>query len=466
MNDNAMNVVVDTPVTGPAARIGKQSHISIRSPLRDLRSPHKDNNARPVPPLDLSLSVPTQSIAATSRLSQLSARMDSDYVRGGDAMKERANQMAAKMRAVGGKIEKTKKAEDDRLKPLYHLLERSGEDLQREGELIQMIDQRLDEELRDMRARQGNEIEWLLQNRGEAKARLNSQIATACELLTKEFMDDKAWARRMGNERWDSTINQVAAVIDNLEAERNYRQRGEARIYETVNQKMEASNEPIVEESKHREQLEAMFDGKIEEEALKFQLEMQEDKKQRHENSKHTMKMFRDAMTKLAEHVDNEATERETAECDLQDKLLQSIGQLSNCIYQEGKVRVESETQMTKLLEDMALKLHDELAREKDDRQNTERVLMGLLDESVEAIALRANNETLGVLQQRRDERERSRAVREDAAANSKDYWTQKFQEEKDAAKQRHMMELEEEKREEAEQLKAVQDLETTLEGT
>ena len=291
-----------------------------------------------------------------------------------------------------------------------------------------------------------------------------------------------------------------------------YRQRGEARIYETVNQKMEvrvrlrvihvsilrsgnggpvacarwlpvqsqqqtriadqpvmrcqASNEPIVEESKHREQLEAMFDGKIEEEALKFQLEMQEDKKQRHENSKHTMKMFRDAMTKLAEHVDNEATERETAECDLQDKLLQSIGQLSNCIYQEGKVRVESETQMTKLLEDMALKLHDELAREKDDRQNTERVLMGLLDESVEAIALRANNETLGVLQQRRDERERSRAVREDAAANSKDYWTQKFQEEKDAAKQRHMMELEEEKREEAEQLKAVQDLETTLEGT
>lgn len=230
--------------------------------------------------------------------------------------------------------------------------------------------------------------------------------------------------------------------------------------------KMEASNEPIVEESKHREQLEAMFDGKIEEEALKFQLEMQEDKKQRHENSKHTMKMFRDAMTKLAEHVDNEATERETAECDLQDKLLQSIGQLSNCIYQEGKVRVESETQMTKLLEDMALKLHDELAREKDDRQNTERVLMGLLDESVEAIALRANNETLGVLQQRRDERERSRAVREDAAANSKDYWTQKFQEEKDAAKQRHMMELEEEKREEAEQLKAVQDLETTLEGT
>lgn len=88
------------------------------------------------------------------------------------------------------RIAKTKQADDERMKPLYVLLERSGEvccdadrdneiqagryirmmqDLEKEAQLIQMIDQRLDQELHDMKARQDSEIEWLMKNRGEAK---------------------------------------------------------------------------------------------------------------------------------------------------------------------------------------------------------------------------------------------------------------------------------------------------------
>jgi len=165
---------------------------------------------------------------------------------------------------VENRIAKTKQADDERMKPLYVLLERSGEDLEKEAELIQMIDQRLDQELHDMKARQDSEIEWLMKNRGEAKARLNAQIATACDLLTQEFMDDKDWARRYANQRWDGTINKVAAVIDNLEAERKNRMRGESRTYETVNQKMQTTEAPIQEELKHRENLQTTLDEKIE----------------------------------------------------------------------------------------------------------------------------------------------------------------------------------------------------------
>lgn len=60
-------------------------------------------------------------------------------------------------------------------------------------------------------------------------------------------MDDKEWARRFANQRWDATINKVAAVIDNLEAERKNRMRGETRIYDTVNGKMESSEQPMLE---------------------------------------------------------------------------------------------------------------------------------------------------------------------------------------------------------------------------
>jgi len=97
-------------------------------------------------------------------------------------------------------------------------------------------------------------------------------------------------------------------------------------------------------------------------------------------------------------------------------------------------VSVDSESQMAKLLEEMAAKLHDELRREKDDRQNTERVLMKLLDDSVEAIALRANDETVAKLKKRRDERDAARGQREKETAERTDYWQRKFKEEKEAA--------------------------------
>jgi hypothetical protein len=90
------------------------------------------------------------------------------------------------------------------------------------------------QELKSMKATQSDDIEWLMKNRGEAKARINSQIATACEFLKKEFNDDKQWARTLANRRWDTTINKVASVIDDLEAERKNRMRGETRIFDTV----------------------------------------------------------------------------------------------------------------------------------------------------------------------------------------------------------------------------------------
>ena len=124
-----------------------------------------------------------------------------------------------------------------------------------------------------------------------------------------------------------------------------------------------------------------------------------------------TMSLFREAMAKLAGHIDSERDERETGEHELVDRLLHSISSLDQCIVAEGKVRVEGETQMAKLLEDMCSKLHQEIRREKDDRQQTERVLMKLLDDSVESIALRANDETVAKLKKRREQRDAVRSM-------------------------------------------------------
>jgi len=430
MGNELMATQRGTPgrVSGAAAKIGTPS-INIRKPLTE-----SERNASPynglVPSMNLDLVAPEISINHTSRLKQLTARIDQDYSRAGEAMVERAGVMAEKMKKMEGRIAKTKKAEDDRMKPLYVMIEKAGDEISLQSGIINKIDERLDAELRSMKEEQDVVIEWLMHDRADAKKRLNSQIATACELLKKEFADDKAWSRRVANERWDTTINRVASVIDGLEAERTNRMRSETRLFETVNAKTAETQVPVDNESLARGEIEIHFDERLEEEALKLQLAAQEEKKTRHDNAKVTMSLFREAMAKLAGHIDSERDERETGEHELVDRLLHSISSLDQCIVVEGKVRVEGETQMARLLEDMCSKLHQEIRREKDDRQQTERVLMKLLDDSVESIALRANDETVAKLKKRREQRDAVRSQREETAIGRQQYWREAFEKE------------------------------------
>ena len=85
--------------------------------------------------------------------------------------------------------------------------------------------------------------------------------------------------------------------------------------------------------------------------------------------------------------------------------------------------------------------MHQELGREKDERQGTEKVLMKLLDDSVEQIALRQNQETLAKLQARREKRDVERKAREADASNRKHYWTNKFEAERAANAERMLEE-------------------------
>jgi len=452
--------VAAVPLTGAAAKIGLHTHIDIRSPLREnnhntVQNQSKRDGSCPeisLPKLDLVTVEPEASIATTSRLQQLSARINSDSSRAMESAKDREISMAEKMKQVGGRIADTKKKDDDRLKPIYILLERAGEDIQNEAAMMAQIDVRLDNELLDVKGRCADEMEFLVQNRAEAKARLNTQIATACELLSHEFRADKEWARQRANDRWDNTINKVAAVIDNLEAERKNRMRAENRTMDQTIQKMQATALPVEAEKQLRLELEKVLEEAVEEGTLKLQLEMQEEKRQRNENLKTVKKNFREAMGKLAERVDTEMVEREATGEELSEKLSDSIEQLARCISKEATVREESETQMAKLLEEMCSKIKEQIVQEKTDRQSTEKVLMQLLDESIESIALRTNDANVALLKQRRDEREEKRNQREEEAEQRQNEWAQKFEEEKKAAKERYLEEkrqnvIEEEKR-------------------
>merc|ERR1712166_180922 len=61
----------------------------------------------------------------------------------------------------------------------------------------------------------------------------------------------------------------------------------------------------------------------------------------------------------------------------------------------------------------MHQKMHTEVMHERTERQNTERVLMKLLEESVEAIAIKADEGTLSMLKDMRQEWEKDRLMRQ-----------------------------------------------------
>jgi len=154
-------------------------------------------------------------------------------------------------------------------------------------------------------------------------------------------------------------------------------------------------------------------------------------------------------MGKLEGVIFDERSAREGSEEQLEDKLLVSIQQLDTVIAAEGRARVESEASMAQLLEQMCQKMHDELRREKGDRQATEAVLMKLLDDSVESIALRADEKTMTRLQQRREERVSRRKAEQEESLLRKDEWVIAFEREK--AKLRDAFALEKEAADKAE---------------
>merc|ERR1719478_768223 len=222
--------------------------------------------------------------------------------------------MELKCRAIDEKIMRNKRSEDERLKPLYILIERLGLDIGSERDQLQILDSKLNNDIKDLEARMAVEID----------------------------------------------------------EERKNRLSGENGIYTKMNEKLRDVENALLEERKGRIELDTVFSETLEEKALIVQLEMAQEKKQRQENAKNTMSGFKLAMDRLNDKLQAEQEQREADEEALIKKLLADINEVHNSIKQEGTIRAESETHIIRVLEDMCQKLHAEIQAERKDRQSTE----------------------------------------------------------------------------------------------
>merc|ERR1712036_77052 len=310
-----------------------------------------------------------------ARLNELTSRMQSVHDDFESEKKARSSVMELKCRAIDEKIMRNKRSEDERLKPLYILIERLGLDIGSERDQLQILDSKLNNDIKDLEARMAVEIDDQRKQRKELETKIIKQIDQACVNPREDFAREKERRDESQKRREKKVPDEILRITESLDQERKNRLSGENGIYTKMNERLRDV-----------------------ENALIVQLEMAQEKKQRQENAKNTMSGFKLAMDRLNDKLQAEQEQREADEEALIKKLLADINEVHNSIKQEGTIRAESETHIIRVLEDMCQKLHAEIQAERKDRQSTEQVFMKLLDETCESIALRASSRTLAEL--------------------------------------------------------------------
>merc|ERR1712216_925714 len=106
-----------------------------------------------------------------ARLNELTSRMQSVHDDFESEKRARSSVMELKCRAIDEKIMRNKRSEDERLKPLYILIERLGLDIGSERDQLQILDSKLNNDVKDLEARMAAEIE---EQRKQRKERLRS----------------------------------------------------------------------------------------------------------------------------------------------------------------------------------------------------------------------------------------------------------------------------------------------------
>lgn len=366
-----------------------------------------------VPQLKLMEKSIVSSPAVSSRIAQLTARIDREHNYDVQDQSARNLVLESKCKAVRSRISAAKETQADRLKPMCELLARIGADIAEIVEKIDASDKRLDGELHATQDKYTAENEALAADRAQAKARLNYRIGPACDTLRTEFETSKTSARDHQEKRHKKACEKVLSIVDMLDSEYDNRARADTRTVSTIGKRHAAVDGAVLAERGSRLQTQHDLNEKIDDKAAAFVLEQQQEKKIRQENAKNSMKGFRNAMLKLADTLDNESQLRTAALDDICDKQTVQLEELSRLISKEASVRAASAVSWSSLLEDMHQKLHREIKNERTERQNTERVLMKLLEESVDSIAIRADPVTLQQLRDLRQEREVARAKRD-----------------------------------------------------
>merc|ERR1711988_1803518 len=267
---------------------------------------------------------------AHSRLQELSTRMHSVHDDFESEKKARSSVMELKCRAIDEKIMRNKRSEDERLKPLYILIERLGLDIGSERDQLQILDNKLNNDVKDLEARIAVEIDEQRKQRKELETKIIKQIDQACVNLREDFAREKERRDESQKRREKKVADEILRITESLDIERKNRLAGESGIYIKMNEKLRDVENALLDERKGRVELETVFSEALEEKALIVQLEMAQEKKIRQENAKNTWAGFRDAMDRLGGKLQSEEEQRQADEEALIKKLLADITEVHN----------------------------------------------------------------------------------------------------------------------------------------
>merc|ERR1740133_514111 len=117
---------------------------------------------------------------AHSRLQELSHRMTAVHDDFDAEKKARSSVMELKCRAIDEKIMRNKRSEDERLKPVYILIDR-----------LNYLDHKLNEDVKDLEKRMNDEIQDQANQRRALEAKITKQIDQACINLREDFAREK-----------------------------------------------------------------------------------------------------------------------------------------------------------------------------------------------------------------------------------------------------------------------------------
>merc|ERR1711990_1086483 len=196
---------------------------------------------------------------AHSRLNELTARMSSVHDDFESEKKARSSVMELKCRAIDEKIMRNKRSEDERLKPLYILIERLGLDIGSERDQLQILDQKLNNDVKDLEAHMAAEIEEQRKQRKELETKIIKQIDQACINLREDFAREKERRDESQKRREKKVADEILRITESLDQERKNRLSGENGIYTKMNEKLRDVENALLEERKGRIELDTVF---------------------------------------------------------------------------------------------------------------------------------------------------------------------------------------------------------------
>merc|ERR1711934_788335 len=173
-----------------------------------------------------------------SRLCELTHRMTAVHDDFEAEKKARSSVMELKCRAIDEKIMRNKRSEDERLKPVYILIERLGHDITSERDHLNYLDHKLIEDVKDLEHRMNDEITDQAGQRRNLENKITKQIDQACINLREDFAREKERRDESQKRREKKVADEILRITESLDIERKNRLSGENGIYTKMNEKL------------------------------------------------------------------------------------------------------------------------------------------------------------------------------------------------------------------------------------